>query len=156
MGLWARGRERRNVEQDKTKRKGFKENTWMSRPCHSPSSNAGEAPSSIQTQAQSNTICSWVEDSGSSASSFSLEVSSNKQRVSNNKDQKGAVLTCLLKDRIYSYRECPYLEVLVPLHLTSLLFPPWALPLPSLSPPVSFTSVPAVYPMKERNSLLLD
>ena len=36
MGPWARDREWRNGQQDGNERKGFKDNTWMSRPCNSP------------------------------------------------------------------------------------------------------------------------
>ena len=72
----------------KQKRKGLKDNTWMSRPCNSSSSNTSEPPS-IQTWAKSNPACSMVMDPGSSAPSSSSEVSSNKQRVSNSKVHQG-------------------------------------------------------------------
>ena len=119
----------------KQKRKGFKENTWMSRPCNSPSSNASELSSSIKTRAQSNLACSWVEDSGSSASSSSLGISSNQQRLSNNKDHQGGCCPNMLTQEmefIYTGRLS-----LAGGHGTSLLDPTIISPLGS---PSAFTT----------------
>ena len=130
----------------KQKRNGFKENTWMSRPCDSLFSNASDPPSSIQTQAMLSQACP-----SSSSVPSSSEVSSNKQRVAHNKDHKGSCCPNMFTQEM----EFIYIgRVSLPggLHLAPLLFPSQTLPLPSLpSPAVSITSEPAVYPMKKRN-----
>ena len=152
-----KGKKWRNGEQGE-KRKGLKIIPgWVGLVIHPPPTLVN--PSSIQIWAKSNLAYSWIGDPGYSASSSSSEVSSNKQRVSNNKDhQEDCSPNMFTQHMEFTYTgKCPCLEIIL-LHCSApLLFPPWAPPLPSLlSPPVSATSLPAMYPKARKKQTLSD
>ena len=79
MGSWA-STEKFSNKQNKRERGLEEPNSWASSLWALLSAKAGEPPSSIQVQAQSNSKCSLVETSGSSVSPTSSSGSSNYQR----------------------------------------------------------------------------